>query len=164
GYRDFQYAIGIGLLETLKGGGTFLDIGASQGTQAKSLSSLSGGKILTVSLDPNLGMKDTFNSISQVEGARFEHGALGFYPYQRAGEIAWTESDGTPVRYWDNKGETFDVVHEAMTFQFISPDRRAHIARTKELLAEDGIAIFQAKVEIGRASCRETRRNVVQGA
>jgi len=146
GYRDFQYAIGLGLLETFGDGATFLDIGASQGTQAKSLSSLSGGKIKSISLDPNLGMKDTFNAISRVEGARFEHGALGFYPYQRAGEVAWTESDGTPVRYWDNKGEKFDIVHEAMTFQFISPDRRAHIARTKELTKEDGIAIFQEKV------------------
>lgn len=146
GYRDFQYAIGIGLLHTFADGGTFLDIGGSQGTQAKSLTSLSGGKIRTVTLDPNLGMRDTFGNISQVEGARFEHGALGFYPSQKAGDVAWVESDGTPVRYWDNKGERFDVVHEAMTFQFISPDRRAHIARTKELLNQDGVAIFQEKV------------------
>ena len=52
--------------------------------------------------------------------------------------------DGVVVRYF-RPTRRFDVVHEAMTFQFISNCREAHIRRCRELLSDKGLLILEEK-------------------
>ena len=139
GYRDFQYQIGNAIVNTFDDG-TMLDIGASEGTQAKTITSLSDGKIETISLDPNKSMQRSFNKTSKVSGATFDLSAFGMTA-STEGDIAWDD-----IPYFDPKGQKFDIVQESMVFQFIDNNRDVHIKRVAELTKDDGIAIFQEKL------------------
>lgn len=143
GYRDHQYIIGNALIRTFDQPATMLDIGASEGTQAKTITSLSGGKISTVSLDPNPSMRDSFNSISKVPGATYAMEAFGFMPDDTG--TAWQDGNET-INWFDPGEQKFDIIQESMVFQFITSDRRQQIARVRDLLTDDGIAIIQEKV------------------
>lgn len=156
GYRDFQYLIGDALVNTFDSG-VMLDVGASEGTQAKTITSRSKGNIKTVALDPNVSMRNSFNDISQVDGATFDMTALGVTPEETG--VAWTEPDGTDIEYFDAKGEQFDIVQESMVFQFISPDRQRQIARIAELTKDNGIAIIQEKVFTENWAANEAKKN-----
>jgi len=142
-YRDIQINVGNAILETYRGqGADVLDIGASEGALPKALTRLSNGNIRTVSLDPNLDMKARFDQ-TPVEGA--EYAAEAFSDADTAGQLGWVEDDGTEV-YNYNPDRKFDVVQEAMVFQFISNNRHKQIQRIKELLKDDGVAIIEEKV------------------
>jgi len=157
GYRDAQYAFGDALIKTFSEGGTMLDLGASEGTQAKTVTSLSGGKIKSISLDPNQSMEKSFETISQVEGATYSRTALGVKPEETG--FAWDEADGAKTYYFDSKGEKFDIVQEAMVFQFIANNRDQQIARMAELTKDDGIAIIQEKVFTSDWQANEDKKN-----
>jgi hypothetical protein len=45
-----------------------------------------------------------------------------------------------------NPGPIYDVVHEAMLFQFIGPEREQHIAEAKKLLKPSGLFLTDEKV------------------
>jgi hypothetical protein len=157
GYRDFQYKIGNSLINTFDQG-TMLDIGASEGTQAKTITSLSGGKIKSISLDPLPAMQETFDSTSQVDGATFSLTALGM-DKKSEGKLAWEEDDGTPIYNFDPKGKKYDIVQESMVFQFIDNNRDDHIKRAAALTKDDGIAIFQEKLHNPNWDQNEAQKN-----
>ena len=157
GYRDFQYKIGNAILGTFDKG-VMLDIGASEGTQAKTITSLSGGKIQSISLDPLPAMQGTFDSTSTVEGASFSLTALGM-DKETEGDLAWNEDDGTPIHNFDPKGQQYDIVQESMVFQFIDNNRADHIKRAADLTKDDGIAIFQEKLHNPDWTKNEAQKN-----
>ena len=142
GFRETQQAVGNAIAKSLPNGGTVLDIGASEGSFIKAITALSGGKIKTVGLDPNVAMAKFFLEHSSVPGSTYEMAAFG----ARADEGAhvWDEPDGTPVHFFKPKAK-FDIVHEAMTFQFISNAREGQVARVKELMKAGGVALFEQK-------------------
>lgn len=135
GYREMQDAVGYVIAETL-GDGALLDIGASEGAMAKAAVQRNPGAT-AVAMDPNLSMRETFGSKPQVDGVRFDLSAFG--SAEEAGRVAWTEDDGTDIPFFDPKGQKFDIVHEAMVFQFISNRRGAQVRRVKELMTDDGV-------------------------
>lgn len=120
-----------------------LDIAASEGAFNKTITKLSGGKIRTIALDPNLQMAKFFREHSSVPNATYDVSA--FSGREDEGKTLWTEDDGTEIKGYvpDRK---FDVVHEAMGFQFISNTRNAQFARVKELMKPDGIFLTEEKV------------------
>jgi SAM-dependent methyltransferase len=144
GFDEVQSIVGAAILKTHgQTGADLLDIGTSEGALIKALAAKSNGAIRSVGIDPNLAMEQTFRSKSQVPGAVFDFAAFG--SSEDAGKVAWVEEDGTEVYTFDPAGRTFDVIHEAMVFQFISNSRNAQVARVKELMKPGGIAIFEEK-------------------
>ena len=144
GYDEVQAVVGSAIVKTFgDSGADMLDIGSSEGALNKAITGLSKGKIKTLAIDPNTSMAQTFKSKGSVEGAEFDLSAFG--SKEDAGKTAWTEDDGTEVKFFDPKGRKFDVVHEAMVFQFISNARNAQVMRVKELMKPEGIAIFEQK-------------------
>lgn len=144
GFGEVQQAVGDAIVKTYgEQGAKMLDIGASEGSLIKAITALSGGKIETLGLDPNLAMASFFAEHSSVPGSGYSMTALG--SSEQEGQNAWTEDDGTEIKFFDPQGQKFDIVHEAMTFQFIGNDRGQQVARTKELMAPGGVALFEEK-------------------
>ena len=158
GFRDLQYRIGNAIVEVFGDGGVMLDIGASEGTQAKTITALSDGKIKSISLDPNPDMRDSFETVSTVEGASYSMSALGM-DSESEGEYAGWDENGEPINNFDPQGQKFDIVHEAMVFQFIDNNRQTHVKRVAELTKDDGIAIFQEKLHNDQWDENEAKKN-----
>ena len=143
GFDEVQAIVGDAILKTYtKNSTTMLDIGSSEGALIKALSSLSHGKIRTVGLEPNPDMYNTFVSTPTVEGVEFKLQA--FSNADKAGEKAWV-TDGAQIYYFNPQGSFFDIVHEAMAFQFISKHRKQHISRIKEMLTPSGVVVIEEK-------------------
>jgi len=143
GFREVQAAVGEALVKSYDADTDVLDIGASEGALIKTISSRSDGNIRTVGVDPNVAMAETFSAGPSVEGAQYEVAAFGAADQEN--EIAWREGDGTVIRYYQ-PDRKFDVVHEAMVFQFISNDREPQIRRMKEMAKDDGLVIIEEKI------------------
>lgn len=158
GFKEIQQTVGAAIAANYGKGDSLLDIGASEGSFVKSITALSGMR--TVALDPNPDMQESFNSVSTVKGSEYSLTALG--PAEEEGMLAWVE-DGVDIEYFDPQGERFDVVHEAMVFQFISNDRKNQIARTRELLKEDGVLIVEEKVHTENQAANEKKKNTYKG-
>lgn len=141
GFGELQRIVGAALARVYGPEHRLLDIGASEGAFMKAVTQLSGMR--STAVDPNPAMAEHFAK-TPVEGSEYRSEAFG--TADQAGEVAWTEDDGTEIRYFDPAGQRYDVVHEAMVFQFISPERAAQIARVKELLTPNGVAIFEQKL------------------
>ena len=159
-FRELQTIVGSAIAKTYKSGDV-LDIGASEGAFIKAISHASQGKIKTVALDPNFAMAKHFNE-SPVEGASYDTSA--FSDQSDEGQPAWVEDDmltdrdgaatpnpfaGKEVRYYQ-PDRAFDVVHEAMVFQFISGDREGQVARAKQLMKPNGVLILEEKFVSGQ--------------
>ena len=112
------------------------DLGGSEGGFVKSITDASKGSIKTINLDPNKQMQETHNS-TPVEGSVFIREA--FYE-------GFTDDDGTIYKkHTPNKKA--DVVHEAMTFQFINEKRDHFIKEVKDnYMKEDGIFLLEEKI------------------
>lgn len=149
GFREVQVKIAKAIADTYSDADV-LDIGASEGALAKAISA-TGDNVRTVSLDPNPGMLRTFETKEQVEGAEYAMAALG--SKEQEGETAW-EDEGQDIPYY-KPDRQFDVVHEAMVFQFISKDRAEQVARVKELMKPDGVALFEEKYTAGKGLTAE---------
>ena len=149
GFREVQVKIAKAIADTYSDADV-LDIGASEGALAKAISA-TGDNVRTVSLDPNPGMLRTFETKEQVEGAEYALAALG--SKEQEGETAW-EDEGQDIPYY-KPDRKFDVVHEAMVFQFISKDRAEQVARVKELMKPDGVALFEEKYTAGKGLTAE---------
>lgn len=143
GYREAQDAIFVAITNTLgEAGGTVLDIGASEGAALKAIAQ-ANPKIKGVALDPNPAMRDTF--IKKGGTKNVDYALAAFGTAKDAGKDAWVEDDGTKIKFFDPKGQTFDFIYEGMVFQFISNERKAQLGRAKEMLAPDGVLVIQEK-------------------
>lgn len=137
GFGDLQAKTGNAIVKSYPDGARVLDIGASEGSWVKAITSLSDGKILTDALEPLEDMVNSFTDISRVEGSR---------PLAMAwGDTGWTEDSGFVVEPFKVEHK-YDVIHESMTFQFITNDRAEQIQRVKDNLKEDGVALFEEKL------------------
>lgn len=164
-FREVQVKIGNAIVNTLKEG-SFLDIGGSEGALAKAVSQHSGGKIRSTVVDPNFQMAMHFAK-TPVQGAEYDTSAFGYEDQED--QEAWIEGPklkdrdgqeidnpavGKKVKYFKPK-EKYDAIHEAMVFQFISGDRGRQVARVKQLLSPDGIAIFEQKFVHGEGLSKD---------
>lgn len=164
-FREVQVKVGNAIVRTFKEG-SMLDIGGSEGALAKAIAESSGGRIRTTVVDPNFQMAQHFAK-TPVKGAEYDTSAFG-YEDQEDSE-AWVEGPklkdrdgqeidnpaaGKTVKYFKPK-EKYDAIHEAMVFQFISGDRDRQVARVKQLLSQDGIAIFEQKFVEGEGLSKD---------
>lgn len=160
GFREVQTIVGDAIVKTFDDG-NMLDIGGSEGALAKAVSKLSGGGIRATVLDPNFAMADHFLGGEAVEGVEYVTDAFG--QKEDEGQEAWTEDDslidrngnaapnpyaGRVVNFY-KPDRKFDVVHEAMVFQFISGDREGQVSRAKELMNPSGVLILEEKFVAG---------------
>jgi len=141
GFQEVQQYVGQTIADLYDGGATMLDIGASEGAFIKAISALTQGRIKTLGLDPSPEMHGTFQRAPTPKGAKYRVEA--FSNAHEEGVHLWDE--GLVPIFGFRPVEKYDIVHEAMTFQFINNRRDVHIARVKELMKSDGIAIFEEK-------------------
>lgn len=132
GHKEVQLTIANAVVKLLKRkNGCVLDIGGSEGSWAKSISDASGGKVKTTVLDPNKDMMDKAKE-SEVKGSEF---------------ICKAFMDGFDDIEKYEPETKFDVIHESMTFQFISSRRTKQIDYLKKnLLKYKGVFITEEKV------------------
>lgn len=154
GYKEVQMAVGNAIVKTYGPRKSMLDIGASEGSIGKSITALGGPR--TVSLDPNPAMEESFNTHSQVPGATYDMSAFTYA--DQAGKKQWMEGDRPVLGYRPGR-RRFDVVHEAMVFQFINDDRQKQIPRVKEFLKVNGVAIFEEKVHNPNWAANEKKKD-----
>lgn len=147
GFYDVQEIVGLAIQRTLKtDGGSVLDIGASEGAMLKAVAE-GQENISAVALDPNPDMRRTFREKGLVPNVEFVRRA--FSDRASEGKEMYRDKDSQKREYIAHgwvPDQTFDIVHEAMAFQFISNKRAAHLSRAKELLNPDGILITEQKV------------------
>ncbi len=156
GFSDLQAIVGDALVKAYgEQGARVLDIGASEGALVKAMAELSGGRITSIALDPNPEMKEAFDEKGQVEGVEYRLEALG--NDSERGQFGWIERvkktahgipyNGPPhtINFFDPGDEKFDVVHEAMVFQFMSNQRAAQLDIVKSMMADDGVVILEEK-------------------
>jgi len=134
-YRETQFQKGDALVKTYPEGARVLDVGGSEGSWNKAITSESGGKIETVVVDPNPDMAAFFREKSSVPGSSYQEAALG----------ASFEDGGKVIPEFKDKNK-FDVVNESMVFQFISPDRAEQVKSVKGQLKPDGIFLSDEKL------------------
>ncbi len=147
-FKETQVRVGDALIKSYPEGARVLDVGASEGSLMKTVSALSEGKIETVSLDPNPDMAKFFREKSEVPGATFE---------EKAFREGFADS-GREVTAFDS-ADKFDVVHETMVFQFISPEREAQIGEAKRLMKPDGVLLVEEKVKNSKWAENETKKD-----
>lgn len=165
GWQDVEIATGNAITKLYGKNHTMLDIGSSEGSFINTISEISGVK--TTGLDPVYSMvqkansgknKNTTNIIGALGDAK-DSGKFAWYdksekldkfgnPVYVKGKKVFIEDKNKPVHYVDFKDKKYDVINEAMTFQFMSPDRSNHFKRVSELLKDDGIFISKEKVLI----------------
>jgi len=174
GFREVQTIVGNAIAKTYKNA-DMLDIGASEGALIKAVTKMSNGGVRTVALDPNFAMAKHFNDGEKIEGSVYDTSAFGTKADE--GQLAWNEDEtltdrdgqvtsnpfaGEEVR-WFKPDRQFDVIHEAMVFQFISGNRASQIARAKELMKPDGVLIIEEKFVAGdQLSPEQFRANEAQ--
>lgn len=137
-----------GVIKTFgKKGARLLDIGSSEGDYGKAISALTDGRVQTVSLDPNPQMAEDFRNISQVKGATQTEDAFG---------VGFDDNG----RWYPphNPKEPYDIINEAVTFQFIDPNRDAQIAEVKRLLKPDGVFTTIQKFKTADWAANELKR------
>ena len=155
GFKEVQMAVGNAVVNTYGEDAVLLDIGASEGSFGKSITALGGPQ--TVSFDPNPDMKAAFDS-NPVPGATYELAA--FSSAQDQGVELWDEA-GVPIVGF-TPTQQFDVVHEAMVFQFIENDRPSQISRMKEMMKDDGVLIIEEKFKNDQWVENEARKDEVK--
>lgn len=117
-----------------------LDIGGSEGSFARTISHLTKGKIRTEVLDPNDAMHDFYKSKGETPGST----------YNKAAFIkGWINDDGSKMPELNSKTTTkrYDIIHEAMAFQFISNQRDSQVDEVKALLKPGGLFLTEQKLK-----------------
>lgn len=135
GHKEIQVVTGKAVVDVLPRGGKVLDIGGSENSWAKAITETSGGKVKTVTVDPNETMRK-HSEKTPVEGNEY---------IDKPFMTGWTEKDGTKIEPWEPT-ERFDVVHESMAFQFMSNERRKQVEYIVDnVLQKDGMVILEEK-------------------
>lgn len=131
-FREVSVKTALALANILPDGASVLDIGGSEGTWLKTIASLNPAISGDV-LDPNPDMRNAFEA-HPVEGTSFiqECFCMGF--------------DDIPV-YKPERG--YDVIHESMTFQFITDNRVPFVKEAKAHLSEGGLFLTEEKLRCG---------------
>jgi len=137
GFGEVQVLTGRAIVSTYTNGAAVLDVGASEGSWAKTITALSNSSIETDALEPLSTMKNFFVDKSTVPGAR-----QLMMPW---GGNGWPEEGTGVVIPPFRLDRQYDVVHESMTFQFINNDRTAHVALVKQALKPDGVFLTEEK-------------------
>ena len=135
-FRDVQIKVISAILSLTKGKSALMyDIGGSEGGFAKTVTSMSNGKVKTINLDANNDMQNAHNA-TPVKGSEFVREAFG----------EGFDYDG--VRYERHvPKKKADVVHESMTFQFIDEKRSDKLDElVANYLKPDGLFITEEKV------------------
>lgn len=110
-------------------------LGTAEGTMARTLSELSGGKIQSLSCSPSEDNYKCFMAFGEPPHASFFLG-----PFHRLTN-AYLRSDRKMGRFSDG----FDFVLEDTTFQMYSPNRQEQIAFVTQFLKPNGIMLFLEK-------------------
>ena len=138
GYYELQTKVGVAVSRSYPDGAVMADLGASDGSLIKAITETSDGKVRTVGVDASPTFARLFREQSKVPGSIYDLAAFGVTE-------GWKdEVTGEMVKPWA-PGQTFDVIHEAMLFQFISNTRSAQIKEMKRHLKDDGVIILEEK-------------------
>ncbi len=132
-FRENQIVVGTAIVGNLPFG-LMYDIGGSEGGFCKAITDFSFGTIQTINLDPNEEMEAIHNA-TPIYGSTYVKEAFyeGF------------EYNGVNYKTHVPKRKA-DIVHESMTFQFITKDREAFVKEIKDnYLKPDGIFITEQK-------------------
>lgn len=131
-FREVSVKTALALSDMLPDGARILDVGGSEGTWLKTIASLNPA-IKGDVLDPNADMRKAFEA-HPMKGVNFvqECFCVGF--------------DDIPVY---KPTSPYDVVHESMTFQFITSDRMLFIEEVKAQLSEGGLFLTEEKLRCG---------------
>jgi SAM-dependent methyltransferase len=131
----------------------FYSLGTAEGTMARVISEMSGGKIQSLACSPNEENYKCFMAFGDPLGASFFVGPFHRLTREhlRSGENLAQFADG------------FDVILEDTTFQMYSPNRRAQVDFVAQNLKPGGIMLFIEKFRASDASdyqAREEQKNL----
>lgn len=116
-------------------------LGTAEGTMARTLSEISGGKIVSLSCSPNEENHKSFLAYGVPPHAEFFVGAFHRLTKEHIARVE-------PLRRFS---EGFDIVFEDTTFQMYSPDRKRQIEFVRQHLKPDGIFLFVEKFRANSA-------------
>lgn len=138
-----------------------LDIGGTEGTWANTVAEIGGEKVYVEIIEPSTNANELYNKIQTPDNTRFRHEAFsyviddqGVY-FDQDDRVKFAEffaggvkDERTKIRNPDVQMKTgkYDVVHEAMAFQFVDNNRQAQIDFIADyVLADDGILLIEEK-------------------
>lgn len=113
----------------------FYSLGTAEGTMARVVSELSGGKIQSLACSPNEANYESFMAYGDPPDASFFVG-----PFHRL-----TKEHLHTEKKLEHFSAGFDVILEDTTFQMYSPNRRDQIDFVRQHLKPDGIFLFVEK-------------------
>ena len=131
----------------------FYSLGTAEGTMARVVSELSGGKVGSLACSPNEENYKCFMAFGEPLGASFFVG-----PFHRL-----TKEHLHSQKQLEHFAGGFDVILEDTTFQMYSPNRRDQIAFVKQHLKPNGIFLFVEKfrsADAGDYQSREEQKNL----
>lgn len=110
-------------------------LGTAEGTMARVISEMSGGKIQSLACSPNEENYESFMTYGNPVGASFFVGPFHHLTKEHL------RSKQELARFADG----FDVILEDTTFQMYSPNRRAQVEFVSQHLRPGGILLFMEK-------------------
>ena len=138
-----------------------LDIGGTEGAWANTVAEIGSDKVYVEILEPNFEGNKLYESMQTPNNTKFRNEAFSyiiedqgkFFNEQKMIQFAEFSAGGikdpkTGVRNPDIQIESgkYDVVHEAMTFQFLDKNRKAQIDFIADnLLTDDGVLLIEEK-------------------
>ncbi len=131
----------------------FYSLGTAEGTMARVVSELSGGKIQSLACSPNEENYNCFMAFGEPLGASFFLG-----PFHRL-----TKEHLHSQRKLERFAQGFDVILEDTTFQMYSPNRRDQIDFVSQHLKPNGIFLFVEKfrsLDVLDYKSREEQKNL----
>ncbi len=156
-YRlEEECRMGHGLLrysQTVPNDVLFYSLGTAEGTMARVVSELSGGKIQSLACSPNEENYKCFMAFGEPVGASFFVG-----PFHRL-----TKDHLHSQKKLERFTDGFDVILEDTTFQMYSANRRDQIDFVRQHLKPDGIFLFVEKfrsVDASDYQSREEQKNL----
>lgn len=139
-YAESHQYLTHAILRTFPEGAEVMDIGASDSPVAKMLAECSRGKIHVTCLDSNPSMAAEFRKGEVPPGIDYRVEALSHSSVE--GELAWPGiSDIKNFK----PTHPVNILMTAVTFQFMGINREEQVARAKQLMTPDGIAVFTEK-------------------
>ena len=138
-----------------------LDIGGTEGAWANTLAEIGDEKVYVEIIEPSFEANKLYNKIQTPVNSRFRHEAFS-YVMEDQGRFfndrkmirfaeffaGGTKDNTTGLRNPDVQvqGGKYDVVHEAMAFQFVDANRQAQIDFIADnILADDGVLLIEEK-------------------